>query len=406
MCRRSATTESPRRREPVLLRMKDPAEEQEREGSGPTARSVADVPAATAAPTAPAEACPRALRRKKQHRDIRADRQKREGKQHEQPWPQPEIRREDERPEGLSPRSSSEIAEARREELQVTAEPPRARPRHRGGRGGGLVERERAAQRADGDALREKGERRLRVLRRRPRRGRGSQAKGPRRKAHALAAQTHGQALRVAREVVEPRLGKGERLDARRAGSGDACGPHGQLEDLGAVRHVQVAEEPLWQAHVGVEDEDEVVGVELARPCARRRSASACPFAGPGDLLRKVRTPSRASRDSASGSGPSRRTRTRRTSCPPLSCLLSLFFQVLGEIPDSRPLGARRESRRGSSGARGRRARPRAPARRREAPPPQEGVARGPRRPHGEEAATCREDVHAARIVTDGRAAC
>ena len=131
-------------------------------------------------------------------------------------------------PFGLLAARRSEIAEARREELQVTAEPSRARPRHRRGRGSGLVERERAAQSADGDAFREERERRLGILGRRPRRGRRPEAERPRREAHRLAAQTHGQALGVAREVVGERASASESASTRGApGAGTPAGRTG-----------------------------------------------------------------------------------------------------------------------------------------------------------------------------------
>src|ERR1035437_6950313 len=68
---------------------------------------------------------PRALRRKKQQSDIRADRQKRKGKRANQPRPQPEVYREPERPLRAFRRDLEQIAETREEELEVSAEPAR-----------------------------------------------------------------------------------------------------------------------------------------------------------------------------------------------------------------------------------------------------------------------------------------
>ncbi len=62
---------------------------------------------------------------------------------------------------------------------------------------------------------------------------------------------------RVARPVVEPRLGERQRLDARGPRRRDARGADRQLERLRPLRHAEVAEETVRQAHVGVEDEDE-----------------------------------------------------------------------------------------------------------------------------------------------------
>ena len=148
-------------------------------------------------------------------------------KQNEQPWPQPEITGEDEGALRTVPRNAKEIADPRSEKLQMPAEPARARPRHRGARGGGLVEREGRPERTHANPRREEPECGLGILGRRPRRSGRTEAKCLRRESHGLAAQTHGQALGVACEVVEPRFGQRERLDARRAESGTPAGRTG-----------------------------------------------------------------------------------------------------------------------------------------------------------------------------------
>ena len=218
-------------------------------------------------------------------------------------------------------------------------------------------------------------------------------AAGPRRKARgekpmALPRRRTGRPS-ASRARSSSRASASESASTRGApGPGTPAGLTGSWKTSVPSGTFRSRKKPFRQPHVGVEDEDEVVGVDLAAQLLRE-NASACPFAGPGGFLGKVWTPSRSRRASASGSGPSRRTRTSTVvACRPP--FLPSRPQILGEIAHPRALGARRDHGEDPPGARPGDGAPR--ARRREAPPPQEGVERGPRRPRGEEAATCREE--------------